>query len=293
LVLALVIIFTDLLLANRRINPLGDAVLLTGKVADINPRPELGQARAMVSSSAHQRLDATLFPAPAEAVLFPRAALMLNANLVEEVPKLDGFFSLYLPHSAALIGELSKQTNLASAGLRRFLGVSHISDPNRPSHWEKQDDWLPMLTLVSRALFIDPTNCFQWLMSEKFDPREHVLLGSGLSNQVHANGEAHGQILSSRVTQDRVEASIETDQATLLVVSQADYPGWKATLDGRPISIWRANYAFQAVEVPPGRHMVRLAYRPGSFWIGAGLSLVVLLGCVVTLAMSWRGKWHR
>jgi hypothetical protein len=54
----------------------------------------------------------------------------------------------------------------------------------------------------------------------------------------------------------------------LLVLSDPDYPGWRADLDGRPVPHLTANYVFRAVEVPAGRHTVTWRYRPGSFQLG-------------------------
>ena len=47
-------------------------------------------------------------------------------------------------------------------------------------------------------------------------------------------------------------------------------------MDGKPAALWRANYAFQAVEVPSGRHEVRLVYADRAFWFGTAISLVEL-----------------
>ena len=40
------------------------------------------------------------------------------------------------------------------------------------------------------------------------------------------------------------------DQPSLVVAAQTFYPCWKASVDGQPARLWRANYAFQAVQVP-------------------------------------------
>ncbi|NIO00141.1 MAG: YfhO family protein, partial [Anaerolineae bacterium] len=50
-----------------------------------------------------------------------------------------------------------------------------------------------------------------------------------------------------------------------VVLSDSWYPGWKATVDGEPTSIERANVAFRAVYVPEGDHIVHLIYRPLSY----------------------------
>jgi len=52
--------------------------------------------------------------------------------------------------------------------------------------------------------------------------------------------------------------------------------------------LWPANYAFQAVEVPAGRHQVSVIYEDRSFRLGAVISGACLLGCGVLV--FWRGR---
>jgi hypothetical protein len=66
---------------------------------------------------------------------------------------------------------------------------------------------------------------------------------------------------------------------TLVVFRRAWLPGWRATVDGKPVPVLRANMIMPAVEVPPDAHEVRIDYRPTSLVVGvviAALSLVVL-----------------
>jgi hypothetical protein len=61
------------------------------------------------------------------------------------------------------------------------------------------------------------------------------------------------------------------------------FPGWTATVDGRPTPIHRADGIFQSVTVPPGRHKVSFAYVPPDF----DLSLLgLLLGAIWVVAGS-------
>jgi uncharacterized membrane protein YfhO len=51
-------------------------------------------------------------------------------------------------------------------------------------------------------------------------------------------------------------------------------------VDGKEVRLWRANHAFQALEVPVGSHRVELIYKDKSFMAGCTISLLTLLGCV-------------
>lgn len=71
-----------------------------------------------------------------------------------------------------------------------------------------------------------------------------------------------------------------------LFLSDTYYPGWRATVNGRPAPIQRANYAFRLVEVPKGRSTVTFRFRPISLILGAGISLASVLAMAVALRWS-------
>jgi hypothetical protein len=280
------LIYCDLFSANRRVNPVVPASVMVQDCAEINPRPALGDGRAMVSSAAHQLLDETVFPNPVADVRIPRQALLLNANLLERVPKLDGFFSLYLPRTAAVITKASREPGAGYDGLLDFLGVSHVSDPAQPWKWNQRQQWLPLATLAGNAVFLDGTNEFYRLFSTQFNPREQVVLPKELANQANLDGPGRGKILSQRIFNHRVDVTVEIDQPMLLVLAQADYPGWQARVDAERVPLWRANYGFQALAVPPGSHRVEVYFRSAPFEIGAVITGVTLIACAGYL-------WHR
>jgi hypothetical protein len=64
---------------------------------------------------------------------------------------------------------------------------------------------------------------------------------------------------------------------SMLVISQANFPGWKAYVDGVETHLYRANYDFMAILVPGGDHNVLIKYEPISFklgLLGGGISLL-------------------
>jgi uncharacterized membrane protein YfhO len=65
------------------------------------------------------------------------------------------------------------------------------------------------------------------------------------------------------------------------VTSIAAWRGWRALSDGRELPLAFANHAFVAIEVPPGRHRVRVFYLPESFVWGRRISCAALAGLAV------------
>lgn len=77
---------------------------------------------------------------------------------------------------------------------------------------------------------------------------------------------------------DRLSFVTESNAPALLVVREGHLPGWSARVDGRAVSVERAQAVFVGVDVPPGRHEIVLEYRPWWALAGLGVSLLSLFG---------------
>jgi len=73
----------------------------------------------------------------------------------------------------------------------------------------------------------------------------------------------------------RTRVSLHCEEPARLLRREAFYPGWTATVDGRPVPLERAHGLFQGLAVPAGTHAVAFDYRPthalpmlGGFGIG-------------------------
>jgi Bacterial membrane protein YfhO len=75
---------------------------------------------------------------------------------------------------------------------------------------------------------------------------------------------------------ERVVANVSADTGGILVLTDLAYPGWTASLDGRPAALLTADGFFRAVAVPAGSHRVIFRYRPLSFYAGAAVSVAAL-----------------
>ena len=67
-------------------------------------------------------------------------------------------------------------------------------------------------------------------------------------------------LTTDEYTDGHFKATISTTSSRWLVFSESNLPGWHFTLDNQPISSSTANYLFQALLVPKGRHIVEGEY---------------------------------
>ena len=107
----------------------------------------------------------------------------------------------------------------------------------------------------------------------RFDYERQALLETNPNLSLTPTNQVEPTPLITRYEANRVEIETEVTSSALLVMSDLHYPGWRATVDGEPTDIYRANYLMRAVHVPAGRHTVVFEYRPASFRMGIILSL--------------------
>lgn len=127
-------------------------------------------------------------------------------------------------------------------------------------------------------------NTLDIIISKRTDLSKTVILESPLNFSL---GTKPGRVkfISSTPQDTRLQTSSTGNN--LLFISTPFYPGWKATVDGRTAQILRADFAFQAIEVPSGVHTIILSYAPRSFYYGLILCVCALIGLIVISGIIW------
>jgi uncharacterized membrane protein YfhO len=82
----------------------------------------------------------------------------------------------------------------------------------------------------------------------------------------------------------RVVIHATLDHAGIVMLTDSNYPGWNAYLDGQPVPILSVNYLFRGVLAPAGSHLIEFRYQPKSYLFGG---LISLGACVVILAIAF------
>jgi len=72
----------------------------------------------------------------------------------------------------------------------------------------------------------------------------------------------------------RVVMEASVDEACVLLLQDTWYPGWRAEVDGAETPLLRTDLGILAVPLEQGEHEVVMAYKPWSFKLGLGLSLL-------------------
>lgn len=101
-----------------------------------------------------------------------------------------------------------------------------------------------------------------------------------------------GKAAISNITieNNRMSAEIDAEAETFVNLSQNQYPGWHAYIDGVETEIFLVNGLIQGVRAPAGHHHVEFVFSPLSVKVGAAVSLATLV-LVVVLACGGFRRW--
>jgi hypothetical protein len=248
----------------------------------MDPQPELGGSRAMLSPAAALALSRFAVSDPRNNLLAKRMGYCANVNLLDAVPKVDGFFSLRPREFDGLSSLIYGTTNFPWSAIESFIGVSQYTSDTNFLAWRPRTNFLPLVTAGQRPVFLDDSNLYPIFARSAFDPAKVVFLPPASQSLVAASDQTDAQILDLKFADSTVDFQVQTAEPSIAVVAQAYYHDWQAEVDGRPAPLLRANLAFQAVPVPAGTHRVHLYYQDRAFEIGAAISGCMWVNCLVS-----------
>jgi hypothetical protein len=104
---------------------------------------------------------------------------------------------------------------------------------------------------------------------------------------------ATGRVLGTSRGASVVKIEAESAGEALLVVNDAFWPGWQATIDGHPTPILRADALVRAIPWPAGRHVLEMRYAPREVTFGLALTAAGCLALVLLVIRDLRRSVSR
>ncbi len=113
------------------------------------------------------------------------------------------------------------------------------------------------------------------------DLHREAVVGSDYINNVsdlNPGADSLAHISLAKYTPEYIEYDAECSKPGTVIFSEIFYPhGWKAIVDGKPADLYRANYMLRAINLEPGKHHIRLEFRPESVAKGNTISMTFVI----------------
>ena len=160
--------------------------------------------------------------------------------------------------------------------------------------YENPSAFPPAWIAVAHRVIPDATERIDAIVSDETDLRTTAILERepGNSPQEIPPDDTFSEVDFERPSSDEMICSIPEKTTGWLTIAESYSRWWNATIDGKPLPVYRANHAFIAVPLIEQSGTVRLIYSPMFFYAGCLVSGVTLVGCGVVVGLA-RGKNDR
>lgn len=118
------------------------------------------------------------------------------------------------------------------------------------------------------------------IFDKQLDLRKTLILEEKLPKDISPAESTHTNVKLISYEPNKIVLATTADNNQLLFLSDNFYPGWKATVDGKSETIYRADYSFRAVPVQKGTHTVIFSYYPPSFDFGMKIAFISGIGLI-------------
>jgi hypothetical protein len=152
---------------------------------------------------------------------------------------------------------------------------------------------LPRAWLVGEVKAVGAEEALKTITGESdddFDPRRTALIEANMKSapllsQLSSGGAPPNAVAKiSSYEPNRLKIDTEAEQPTFLVVSEINYPGWTAQIDGVKSPIYQTDYLLRGLALSAGKHTIVMEYAAPAFWRGVYISGFTFL-MVIALAI--------
>ena len=277
--LLVILVAGDLLIAGWGLNPGVDSDFYLAETGNING------ARTFISAEAEYdlkfnkyfRFDSFSPDSPWEEM---HEDLVPNIPILRRIRMVNNFDPLVPGRFQNWIDEYNGIKDRAQHQMTSLMDVGQIISINTD---QNQREILKSVKEVRINNLIrisfDDQETLDGISNQTTDYINNTILASSQSAlESDCEGQGDGKLSISEKRPGYIRIKTELKNNSWLVWSQSWYPGWVAIIDGKEkLDVERSNYIFQAVCVPEGEHTVEIVYRPVSFYLGGGMTLLCLV----------------
>ena len=112
-------------------------------------------------------------------------------------------------------------------------------------------------------------------------------------DELQENDQGATTIELMKYQPNRVEVETFISQPNQLILTDLAWPGWVSMIDGQAVSTETIEGQFRGVNVPRGKHVVTMMYRPWSLWVGGVISCLALATIIFAVIAVRRRDFSR
>ncbi|MGZ7064836.1 MAG: hypothetical protein ACXVI6_00620 [Candidatus Aminicenantales bacterium] len=308
----LTLVLADPAFHNRWINPTVPASFFARPplLADLKPPVTVYRAEDYFLDRREKSGSNVRFLAYYRGTLYPLSAMSDGVRYVFNID----FYGTYPKRYAELVREARKLPVEGQLKVLEYLGCDYYISDNpmfsKDTARRLQVEGFPVFiesiparprgpsAVFSTRHAVTPEEKLRIFTGRDFDPLETAITEeeiplAGRSEAVPGLPAGSAAVSVRKSVQGRGRYEAELPREGIVVFPGNFARGWRAWIDGRSARVFEVNLFAKGVLVPPGKHEIVLRYLPGSFLLGAAVSLATglfLLAGALVLRPGLRKK---
>lgn len=208
-----------------------------------------------------------------------------NVPTFYQLQSIDGYDPLYLKRYGELMASTSRNkadisqpfgflrtitvNNYTSPiidllGVKYILSLTDLEDPDLEKVFEEGEtkvyenlNVFPRAFFVSQLTYVDSSQeAINFLFDTQNDLRTTAVVEAEEIESIATNDLGIGSATIREYVANRVTLATSNDKQGFLILTDTFYPTWKATVDGKPVTIYRSDFNFRGIVVPSGSRTV-------------------------------------
>lgn len=180
-------------------------------------------------------------------------------------------------------------------GVRYYLGrdaqnpqqIKRWESPNGITIFENPSAYPRVWSVHTASAVRSLSEARQKFSSEEFNPLEEAFVINSPAPALERCAPGSDDVKMQVHQPNHVQIAATLGCSGLVILTDSWFPGWRATVDGKPVGIQEVDGGVRGVVVELGMHVIDMKYRPWSVIIGCALTL---LAAAVVVIVSWREK---
>jgi len=246
-----------------------------------------------------QKIDVPYQPEPRDSFIFQSEILSPNINLFYGLKSIDGYENLMprryseiialIGSDRAVIGQKLSEADMPlknkiklfqeRQNLLDMLGVKYVISAYNlekddlikifdskvtkyeiPVYLYENKDFLPLAYLAKEVKYLIPDSAanLEIVTANENDFNKTTFIECSDCPETVSQG---GKLEIGEYKNGYLRLSVQATTDSWLVFNENNLPGWRVKIDGKETKIYTANYLFQAILVPSGRHQITFKYR--------------------------------
>lgn len=219
--------------------------------------------------------------------IFDKEGLYLPFTSKNKIENITGVHSLYIKDYRDFVWAIGQHENKP---YESFFQIKKIEYPifldllnvkylilNNLIHENK--NFLPRAYIVPNAIVTSKDNVLNKLREKNFDPKKQIILQKK-PNVSLTNSSSFKKVSINHREPNKIKLKTNLEEPGFLVLSEIDYPGWKAFDNGEELEIYNADYILRSIYLSKGEHNISFVYDPSSYKVGKTISLLTLFLCL-------------